>query len=155
MVQLLVFPAIIRPGLIYGPYGEAQVSNLKVLRHILEEMMKGNPVDLPDIGRDDEFNMSYVRDVASAIYTVHSASENQYLVYCTNVSESTSWGEIAGIIEECVPGPAITFGRSSSISSPQILPEEYRIISEFGFRPKYGINEGVRELIEWYQDGQP
>jgi len=33
--------------------------------------------------------------------------------------------------------------------------KELTIVSEFGFKPKYGLKEGLRELIEWYQNGRP
>ncbi|MFC2057209.1 NAD-dependent epimerase/dehydratase family protein [Chloroflexota bacterium] len=146
---------IVRPGLIYGPYGEAEVGNLKVLRGILEGVTTGKPVDLPNIGKDDQFGLVYVRDVAAGTALVHRASSNQHRVYCLDGEKLTSWGEIAEIINEFVPGSKITFGKSSQPARGRLPSEELNITSEFGFKPEYGMREGLRELIEWYQKGRP
>ena len=148
--------AIVRPGLIYGPYGEAQIGNLKVLGGILEGVVAGKPVDLPDTSKEERFRLVYVRDVAAATSLVHRAPNNHHTVYCSDEKEPTSWREITEIIKEFVPGATITFGRSDLPAGElRMLPEELNITSEFGFKPKYGLKEGLRELIEWYQNGRP
>jgi len=147
---------IVRPGgNSYGPYSESEMDHTKVLRGILEEVLKGKPVDLPHVGKDYQFHLTYVRDMAAGISLVHKAPRNQYRVYCITEEKPTSWGEIAEVIKELVPGSTIKFGRSTLPTRVQPLPEELRITSEFGFKPKFGLKEGLREYIEWYKNGQP
>ncbi|MFC2071198.1 NAD-dependent epimerase/dehydratase family protein [Chloroflexota bacterium] len=143
--------AIVRPSLIYGPYGEAEVGNLKVLRSILRGVTTGKPVDLPNVGKDDEFRLVYVGDVSAGTTVVHRASINQHRAYCLDGEKPTSWGEIGEIMKELVPGSKITFGKSSQPARGRQAPAERNITREFGFKPKYGMKEGLRELIEWYQ----
>ena len=147
--------AIVRPGLIYGPYGEGGVRNLKELREVMEGVTAGKPVNLPDIGKDDPVGLVYVRDVGACTALVHRAPKNQHRVYYIAEDKPSSWKEIEAIVKESVPGAKITFGKSSQPARNRALPEKLNMLSEFGFKPKYGIREGLRELIEWYQSGRP
>ena len=147
--------AIVRPGLVYGPYGEGGVANLKELREVMEGVTMGKPVNLPEKSINDPVGLVYVRDVAAGTALVHRASKNQHRVYSIAEEKPTSWGEIAEIIKEAVPKAKITFGKSSQPARERLLPEKLNITSEFGFKPKYGMREGLGELIEWYQSGRP
>lgn len=146
---------IVRPGEFFGTYCESEVGHNRTLRDILEGMVTGKPVNLPHTNREEQFRLIYVRDCAAAISLVHSASEAKQRVYCINEEKITSWGEIAELVKEFVPSLTITFGESSSPARRQLISEELGITSEFGFRPKYGLKEGLREYIEWYQNGRP
>ncbi|MFC1992015.1 hypothetical protein ACFLVC_04780, partial [Chloroflexota bacterium] len=126
-----------------------------VLSNIMEQVMTGKPVDLPNLNREQKFRLSYGRDIGAAIGVVHLAPKNQHLVYVIP-GGMTSWGEIDEIIKELVPDSTITFGKSElPAREERPLPEELRITSEFGFKLKYGIREALQELTEWYQNGQP
>ncbi|MFC1992012.1 NAD-dependent epimerase/dehydratase family protein [Chloroflexota bacterium] len=145
---------IVRPGLLYGPYGEAQIRNLKELREIMEGVVAGKPVDLPDIGKEDQLTLTYVRNSAAGIALVHRAPQNQHLVYNTADQKPYTWGEIAEIIKELVPGSTITFGKSSQPARAQLPPEKLNIVSEFGYKPKYGLREALQEYIDWHKNGR-
>lgn len=143
-------------GNFWGPFKEGPIGHAGVLRDIMEEVVvKGKPIDLPDLNQKDQFRIIFVRDMADGIALVHSASKNQHRVYCITEKNPTSWGEIAEYIKEFVPGSKITFGKSGVPSSAHALPKELNITSEFGFKPKCGLKEGLREYIQWYQNGRP
>lgn len=127
------------------------------MREILERVLAGEPVDLPDIDKEWPLRLVYVRDVAACISLVHRASKNQHLVYYIDEKNTTTWGEIAEIINEFVPGSTITFGPGGRQPPRELhlFPEDLNAASEFEFKTKYGIKEGLQELIEWYQSGRP
>ncbi|MFC1992014.1 NAD-dependent epimerase/dehydratase family protein, partial [Chloroflexota bacterium] len=143
-------------GGFWGLYREGPIGNAAVLGDIMEQVVTGKPVDLPNVGKEQKFRLSYGRDIGAAISVVHLAPKNQHLVYVIPGGEPTSWGEIDEIIKELVPGAKITFGKSERPAREERpLPEEMNITSEFGFKLKYGIKEALRELTEWYQKGRP
>lgn len=147
--------AIVRPGLMYGPYGESEVVVPKVLGNILEAVAKGKPINLPDLHIDDQFYLTYVRDMADLITLAHLAPKNKHLVYTITEEKPTSWREISDIIKEFVPGVKITFGRGGKPAGDQNAPKVLRGTSEFGFKSKYDMRKGLREEFDWYKAGQP
>ncbi|MFC1992168.1 NAD-dependent epimerase/dehydratase family protein, partial [Chloroflexota bacterium] len=127
--------AIVRGGGGYwGLYREGPVGQAAAIRDTVEGVVMGKPVDLPHVDKDQEFRLSYGRDIGAAISTVHLAPQNQHLVYYLPGGEPTSWGEIDEVIKEFVPGSTITFGRSERPArEEQALPdEELNISREFG-----------------------
>ncbi|MFC1992161.1 NAD-dependent epimerase/dehydratase family protein [Chloroflexota bacterium] len=142
-------------GNFWGPFKEGPIGQAGLLRDVMEGVTMGKPVNLPGSSREDEFRIIFVRDMADGISLVHTASQNQHLVYCVTEKEPTNWGEIAEIIKEFVLGAKITFGKSSQPTKAQMLSEELNITSEFGFKSKCGLRGGLREYIEWYQNGKP
>jgi nucleoside-diphosphate-sugar epimerase len=98
--------------------------------------------------------MTYVRDAAAAITMVHMAQSNKHLVYCIDAPAPTTWGEVEGILKELVPGCSLRFGRSETAATSRRPRKELNMAAEFGFRPKYGIREGLRETVEWFRNGQ-
>jgi nucleoside-diphosphate-sugar epimerase len=140
-------------GNFWGPYSEHEHRNQITLRAIMEGVVNGKPVNLPNIGSEEELSLNYGPDVAAAITVLHLAPALQRRVYLIPSAEITSWGEIADIVKEFVPGATIEFGRSDQPASiGHVFPEELAIASEFGFKPKYGVRGGLQEYIEWYKN---
>ena len=147
--------AIIRPGLIYGPYTDTEIGSPGTLKVILEGVIAGKPVSLPDISKNEKVSMVYVRDVAECVALAHEAPKNQHRVYSIDADRTTTWEEIDRIIKDSIPGAKITFGKPNQPPRARDLPENLNITSEFGFKPGFGIKEGLREIIDWYQKGKP
>ena len=143
-------------GHFWGTYNYDKHRPQTILRHIVEGSVTGKPVDLPNVGREEKVGLLYLGDIAAGITLLHLAPKPQRRVYVVPGGKITSWGEIAGIVKEFVPGSTINFGRSDIPDrEPDPLPEVLAITSEFGFKPKYGLKGGLREYIEWYKRGQP
>jgi nucleoside-diphosphate-sugar epimerase len=148
----------IRPGHSYGPYCGAELGDLRMLRNIMEGSVNGKPVHLSHVDRDTKVRMIYVRDSAQAITMVHLAPKHAQRAYCL-IGKAYSWGEVADVTRELSSNSKVTFGRyvppPEGQRLPERLPHSLTLTSEFGFRPKYELKEGLREYIEWYRSGQP
>jgi nucleoside-diphosphate-sugar epimerase len=149
-------PVIIaRPGGVsYGPYSESQLDHTRILRPILEGVLAGQPVHLPEINGDDQLRLVDVRDTAAGITVVHRAPSNKYRLYCIGGGKPTSWNEIVAILKELIPGSTVNFGRNAEPARVNAMPDELRIEKEFGFKPQYELKEGLRDYIEWYKGGK-
>ncbi len=147
--------AIVRPGLIYGPYNETEIGSPAVLKSILESLFAGKPAELPDAAPNDVVRMTYVRDVAAAISLVHLAPANKHVVYGLDLGDATTWSEIEVVLKEMMPGCSIHYGRAGKgAGGVQPASRELNIASEFGFRAKYAIRQGLSETVEWFRNGQ-
>ncbi len=147
--------AIVRPGLIYGPYNETEIGSPGVLKSVLESLFAGKPAELPEAAPSDVVHMTYVRDVAAAISLVHLASANKHVVYGLDLGEPTTWSAIEVLLKEMVPRCSIHYGRvEKRAEEVQPASKDLNIASEFGFRAKYGIREGVSETVDWFRNGQ-
>jgi nucleoside-diphosphate-sugar epimerase len=151
------FPVlVVRPGGVsYGPYSESQLDATKMLRPMIERALAGKVINMPELKRNSPLNLHHVGDTAAGIAAVHTAPTNQYRLYCVEGGPPTTWGEVAGIVMEVIPGAVINLGDGGEPPAMQPHPHQLRINQEFGFRPKYSIRDGLKQYIEWYRTGQP
>jgi nucleoside-diphosphate-sugar epimerase len=71
-----------------------------------------------------------------------------------DMGKPTTWGEVEALLKELVPGSSLHFGRAEGTPGTPTAPKELNLATEFGFLPKYGIGEGLRETVEWFRNGQ-
>jgi nucleoside-diphosphate-sugar epimerase len=150
------FPVVIvRPGGVsYGPYAESQLDSTKMLRPMIEDALAGKAVNMPELKRLSPLNLHHVSDTAAGITVLHTAPTNQYRLYCVEGGPLTTWGEVANILMELIPGAVINLGDGGEPSAVQPHSQQLRISKEFAFRPRYSIRDGLKQYVEWYRGGQ-
>lgn len=141
--------SIVRPATIYGPYDNFDPENAMVIPALIKRAVEG----------EDPFVIwgdgSAVRDFIHA----KDVAEGMLLVMEKGVSEPVNLGSGTGVtikkIAEIIVGclerkPKIVWDRTKP-SGDKIRLMDISRARRLGFRPKVSIEEGIREVVGWYQ----
>jgi UDP-glucose 4-epimerase len=104
--------------------------------------MRGGPPKAGD-GRDH----TYVKDCARGIQMAHLAPNLQHRVYNLGNGRATTPAEIVAAIQKQVPDFTAELQPGGS-ESPTYM-DLSRATQGFGYQPKYGVERGVAEYLEW------
>jgi dihydroflavonol-4-reductase len=159
--------AILRPPYIYGPYPRLQSSIDRLIHNIHDQ---AHYTRFPFPGRASEV---YVEDLADMIWTAftHPAAENQ--VFFVSNPEPVVINDVYDKLAKLLDVPRHTmpldanaierFRRILYRRQPEnvllrVLFEDFFYCSPekwyrlTGFKPRYGLEEGMRKTIRWYQE---
>lgn len=138
---------------IFMGYGPGQLDVKKLVPYVILALLQGRTPRLSSGKRRADF--TYVADIASGILALGRRPDIETLDLGTG--RLTSVAEIAERLRNIVdPGAAIAFG-----AEPDRRHEPERIAdvdgSErlSGWRPVYGLEEGLRETVAWYRRAMP
>jgi UDP-glucose 4-epimerase len=104
--------------------------------------MRGGPPKAGE-GRDH----TYVKDCALGIQLAHMAPSLQHRVYNLGNGRATTPAEIVTAIKQSMPDFQVDLPPGGS-EAPTFM-DLTRTTSEIGYRPKYGVERGITEYLEW------
>lgn len=132
----------LRPTQVYGP-GRTR-GGTAFMSRLIEDPARGKPVVLA-YPSDQEHDWLYVKDTADAFVTACFAKKPKHNIF--NIAGGThTLKEAADHVKELIPDAKVTFG-----NRPVGWVSRYnstRAAKEMGFRPKYSLKNGVKEIIE-------
>lgn len=136
---------ITRISMAYGPYSASGFIPMELM---VEGAAKEKRAFLSQFHPEYKMDFIYIDDCARAIGMVHLAKELKYKVYNIASGMSHTLDEVTGVIKKVIPDCQIELNgnpppwqfRGVDIS---------RIHDEFGYRPKYSLEQGIREYIDW------
>ncbi len=113
----------------------------------------GTPMHL-DAGADFVWEFNYVKDAAAAVARVLEAPALQWPVYNVGAGEGYPLSRIANVVNNTIPGADIKLGPGNLPDTPlRSVMSAQRIAEELGVRPRWSIEDGVRELAQWWLTG--
>ena len=142
---------IIRASQIYGPLYS---SGVNPLQKMLENSVAGKATHLPDVHPENGNNFMYVKDCVRAIGLVHLAQKLQFNIY--NLGDQyVTYGRMAEAVRKVINDAKITLGSGTKgkIDEPLFL-NMTRMKKEFGFRPEFTLENGIRDYIRWLREGK-
>ena len=141
----------IRPRAVYGPMYYSMVNLPSRLCHAA---VKGT---LPDYGpagapyAGDSGDFTSVKDCAEVVALVHQAEKLKYTTYNVGGGRAFEMQELADAVMSAAPEARIELRPGTS---PNGTPSNHyldmsRVKEEFGFEPRFPIEKGLPDYIEW------
>ncbi|MBW1799224.1 MAG: NAD(P)-dependent oxidoreductase [Deltaproteobacteria bacterium] len=141
----------VRPSQLYGPLYS---SGLFPLQRMIENAIDNQPINLPDVDPESGDTLTYVKDCARAVGLAHLAKTPKYRVYNIGV-EFVTYGQMAEVTKQFLPHAQITLGSADKDNKREPIHLNMdRFREEFGFAPEFDFETGVKEYIQWLQDGK-
>lgn len=141
---------ITRPCMIYGPL---YVSGRNALEEMVENTIAGKKTELPHVNPKDGNNLMYVKDCARALALIHLKEKPEFPIY--NVGDRYfQYGEMAETVRRIVPTAEISLGPDRGETPSRMFMNLDRLTNEFGFKPEYDLESGVRDYMQWLRNGE-
>ncbi|MEN6467004.1 MAG: NAD-dependent epimerase [Syntrophaceae bacterium] len=150
---------------VYGPWGRPDMAAFIFTRAILE----GTPIDIYNYGRMKR-DFTYIDDIVEGVTRVlfspprpdpgwsgagpdPGSSFAPYRVYNIGNNEPVELLRFIGVLEGCLGRKA---KKNYLPHQPGDVPETCAdvdgLLRDFGFRPRTGIEEGIRRFVDWYME---
>jgi nucleoside-diphosphate-sugar epimerase len=132
----------LRPGYVYGPDNSTG-------GYYLDRAVAGEDVDEP-VGADLPQDVTYVRDLVEGIYLAGTVRPLEHRVFNITGGVLRRRREVVETVRRLVPtarlrvGPGIAPG--AHVRGPSSLARAER---ELGYRPRFGLEEGMADWLEW------
>jgi UDP-glucuronate decarboxylase len=145
---------IARPFIVYGP--GITVSDRRVIADFMRSCIEGKPIEMLGSGSDIR-SYCYIGDATVAFWKLLFSDRNAEPFNVGSDKEEITIKELAEIIHGLfgIPVPVrirdakkedATFVREAP---NRVCPDISKIRSTFGFKPKVGIRDGLRRMIDW------
>lgn len=133
----------VRLTIMYGP-GRSRGGAMHT-KDVLSAALRGEPFAVPFAGELQNF--LYVADAARCLATLADAGPTETLVYNVSGEACTVW-EYAQAVARVVPGAAFTAGGGRFPARMAWRFDTSALEREVGFRPRYSLEDGIREWAE-------
>ncbi|MCO5082934.1 MAG: NAD(P)-dependent oxidoreductase [Rhizobiaceae bacterium] len=135
----------LRPGWVYGPGRTTDCA----IRTMIEDAQAERPTSFP-FGRDFYRQYVHVQDVADAILLALDAKELPRRSYTINGGTYLTLGDVAAIVRKVLPSARIEMGPGGDpIDDMQARFDLSAAERDLGFRPRIGLEEGIRSYAGW------
>jgi UDP-glucose 4-epimerase len=143
----------VRPS---GAYGPMYRTFLNVPSRLARAAARGETPDFSD--RVDGlplaefgYDQLYVKDVGRAISAVHLEAKPRHTIYNIGTGEVLTNGQVLRAAQQAVPGFECELGTpADGIELPlAMVVDPTRMREEFGFSPRYSVDEAIAEYIGW------
>lgn len=147
---------LLRIAIIYGPLYSTLANLAGRLTHLavrgtLPDRLAGpwTASQLPG-GLD----LCYVRDCAAAIRAVHTAARPAERIYNVGAGQTVTPVDLLDAVAKAVPGAILPEElREISAPTPSRAPMDIsRISGEFGWEPRFSVEDGIRDYADWLAD---
>lgn len=140
--------SIVRPGNVYGRYDNFDPQTAMVIPSLIARIFKGeSPLNVWGDGSPIR-DFIHASDVARAMIFVM----NNNIEIPVNVSsgEPTSIKDVVEIISSCFDGATYQFTENGVSGDNKRLMDISRL-KNFGWKPRVGLEEGIKDTIEWFK----
>lgn len=142
--------ACVRIGVVYGPLYHS-MSNLpsRLVHSAARPATALPPRPAVPGARTDLADLIYVGDCAAGLRHAHLAPNRPHHVYNLGGGRAVGDDEVAEAVERAVPGWRRPEPAPDAVAVGSDRYMDMARIGELGFKPGYGINEGIAEYVEW------
>lgn len=145
---------LLRIGVIYGPLYSTLANLAGRLTHLA---VKGS---LPDriagpwtaSQLPGGLDLCYVRDCAAAIRAIHTADHPAHRLYNVGAGQTVTPADLVDAVAKAVPGAVLPEELRDTGSAGQNHMDISRLRADFGWTPRFSLEDGVRDYAEWLAD---
>lgn len=140
----------VRIGVVYGPLYHS-MSNLpsRLVHAAVRPEVPLPPRPAVPGARTDLADLIYVADCAAGLRQVHLAPSLAHRVYNLGGGRVVPDTDVAEAVEKAVPGWQRPAPAADAVSGQPDRYMDITRITELGFSPRYGIEEGIADYCEW------
>jgi UDP-glucose 4-epimerase len=142
---------IVRPRAVYGPMYYSMSNLPSRLAHAAVQGVEPDygPAGVPYA--QDTGDFTYVKDCAEVTRLVHTAERLQHRIYNVGGGRACTMQELADAVRKAVPDARIPLQPGAN---PRGNPKDNyldlsRVKAEFGFEPRYPVEAGMPDYIDW------
>lgn len=143
----------VRPS---GAYGPMYRTYLNVPSRLVKAAARGESPDFSErVGgvplAEFGYDQLYVKDVGRAISSVHLEPKPQHTIYNVGAGEMLTNARVLDAVQKAVPD----FECELAVREPGselplgMVVDTTRLREEFGFTPKYSVDDAVAEYVDW------
>jgi UDP-glucose 4-epimerase len=139
----------------YGPFQDLDQAS-PTLR-LVHAAVSGKPPDLEGTffsHEEDGGDLIYIKDLARAIALLHTADKLQYGVYNIGTGKDISNRELVSAIQKIIPEFNVSLP-PGHFPFPPMPTMNIKRLADTGFTPKFDLESGVRDYVEWLRAGNP
>lgn len=133
----------VRLTILYGP-GRVRGGAMHVV-HPVFAALREEPYEVPF--PDELQNFLYVRDAADCLVTLAETGPTETIAYNISGATCTVW-DYAQTVARVVPGASFTRGGGRFPAHMSWQFDTSGLEGEVGFRPRYSLEDGIREWVE-------
>jgi UDP-glucose 4-epimerase len=123
---------------------------------LLREMIRASVHDEPfalEHGAEQRFQFIHVEDVASAACAAALTAAPAQRVYNVTGGRQITLGQTADLVHELLGGPGISVGPGYIPNLDRQGPYDISAAErDFGYRPAWPLEDGIRRYAEWLRD---
>jgi UDP-glucose 4-epimerase len=143
----------VRPS---GTFGPMYRTFLNVPSRLVRAAARGEAPDFSD--RLDGvpleefgYDQLYVKDLGRAIATVHLAPKPKHTVYNVGAGEVVTNGQILAAVQKAVPRFSVNLATRDehTVLPLGMVVDTTRLREEFDLVPRYSLEEGIAEYVDW------
>jgi UDP-glucose 4-epimerase len=103
---------------------------------------------------DDFADICYVKDTGEGIRAVQMADKLEHKIYNVGQGSPTTNGDLEAAVKKVIPDAKISFQAGKGpMHKASAFMATTRLNSELGFKPKYDIDSGFADYIDWLRAG--
>lgn len=137
---------IVRPSAVYGPTD----INRRVSQIFIENALRGEKLILHNGGRS-KLDFTYVKDVAQGFVLATYRPEAKNEVFNITRGEGRSLREYAEILQKFLPNVEIVEQPANVFRPERGALDISKAKSLLGYEPKYSLEEGIREYVDYFK----
>ncbi len=144
----------VRIASVYGPLYRTLIN---VPSRVVHAAVRGVPGPLPnavvpEVFADAANDFGYVKDVAEGICRVHRAAAPKHRVYNIGAGEAVTPRRILEAVQRVLPEARAEFRPGSNLPRQHFM-DISRAAEDLGWQPRFGLERGVADYIDWLQAG--
>lgn len=146
---------MVRPFNVYGP--GIRPDDYRVLPNFIEHALRKEPLPIHGDGRNTR-SFCYINDAIEMIFRILFSKANGEAFNIGNPEKEISVGELAKCVVKAMPFPVkIVYidpphAVYSKSDPKRRCPNITKVRKLTGFKPHYGLKEGLRRTIAWFQE---
>ncbi|MCH8863733.1 MAG: NAD(P)-dependent oxidoreductase [Proteobacteria bacterium] len=142
---------IIRPCALYGP----RCISGRVIQKFIEAGLAGEDINIQGDGKDRE-DFTYIADLIDGVVRIIDQPENSIgEIFNITAGEARGIGELAFHVKQHFPETTITYSDRDNMKPMRGTLSVEKAKRMLGYSPKYTLEKGLEEYIDWYRGFWP
>lgn len=142
---------IARPFIVYGP--GLELSDRRAMADFIRSGLQGRPIKMLSEGLDKR-SYCYIQDATVAFFNLLLSTKNGKVFNVASDLEEVSIRDLAELVHKiCKIKEPVKVKRQETKfikgSPNRVMPDISKLKKAFGYKPKIGIEEGLRKTIQW------
>lgn len=145
---------IARPFIVYGP--GLGLSDKRVMADFIRCGLRGIPIEMLSEGLDKR-SYCYIQDATVAFFNLLLSNKNGEVFNVASDLEEVSIRDLAELVHKiCKIKEPIKVKKQNTKfikgAPNRVMPDISKLKKAFGYKPKIGIEEGLRRTIQWNKE---